>query len=304
MPTDLSFLGGWVDDPAARSATISRMGIMEFRDAAPHLMREQEPASPIMLYYAWKQVIGSYPNYVAQQIGDCESFGNGHANDLRQCCELILDPKNQSTYEETCTEALYAAGRECGGMLHSWGDGCYGAAMAEAMIKLGMVPRKAVGSYDGNRAKQWGHSGMPDNVRQLAAQNKLGSVALIKDRQSAISALWNFQPIAVSSNQGFSMHRDSQGYCRAQGRWPHCMLICAFDPKLDRYLISQSWGPNTPDGPTYLEQPDFTFWADASVVERMLGLGDSFALSGSPDFGATRLVAAHQIPPEFTKRAA
>jgi hypothetical protein len=48
--------------------------------------------------------------------------------------------------------------------------------------------------------------------------------------------------------------------------------------------IGQSWGPNTPDGPTSLGQPSFSFWAERSTIERMLGQGDSWAISKSPDF--------------------
>lgn len=257
-----------------------------------------EPTKPIMLYRAWYDVLGKYPDYPAQQIGDCTSFGTAHALDCLQCVEKVLTPKDQSSYFETDTEALYGAGREVAGMLHSWGDGCYGAAMAKALLTIGAVSRELLGTngtYSGNRAKQWGRSGIPDNVRQMAGNYKVGAVAKITDRQSAISALWNGLPIAICSNQGFSMQRDQDGYCRAQGHWSHCMHVSAFDPAKNRYLIGQSWGSDTPSGPTYLDQPTFSFWADADIVERnIFGADDSWALAGAPDF------AKKLMPPEWT----
>ena len=39
-----------------------------------------------------------------------------------------------------------------------------------------------------------------------------------------------------------------------------------------------------PAARTALDQPSFSFWADQEVVERILGEGDSWALSKSPAF--------------------
>jgi hypothetical protein len=55
--------------------------------------------------------------------------------------------------------------------------------------------------------------------------------------------------------------------------------------------ILQSWGPDVPQGPTALGQPDWSFWADQSVVEAILGEGDSWALSKAPSF-VSRLLPA------------
>ena len=58
--------------------------------AAPHLFGLVAPTEPVLLYKAWSDVLGKYPDYVAQQIGDCVSFGHGHGNDLLQCIEIKL----------------------------------------------------------------------------------------------------------------------------------------------------------------------------------------------------------------------
>ena len=39
-----------------------------------------------------------------------------------------------------------------------------------------------------------------------------------------------------------------------------------------------------PSGPMVLDQPSFSFWAEQNVIERILGEGDSWALSKAPAF--------------------
>lgn len=283
MP-DLQHLAGWFSD-GGHHALAASIGARAFRDIASHLLLAAEPSKPILLYKAWKQLLGSYPGYPAQQIGDCTSFGTGHCNDLLQAVEICLG--EQSVYQETDTEFLYGEGRKVSGGL-GWFDGSYGAAMVKAALTVGLLSRQMLGTdgvYSGQRAKAWGRTGPPANYEQMAAPYKLGAVALIKDKQSAISALWNGHPFTICSNQGFTMQRDQDGYCAASGHWAHCMFVSGYDPAKNRFCIVQSWGANTPSGPTYLDQPDFSFWADADVVERnILSQGDSWALFKAPDF--------------------
>jgi len=92
--------------------------------ATPWLLAQVPPISPTFLYKAWHDVLGKDPDYPAQQIGDCGSFGYGHANDLIQCIEIALG--ESADYHETDTEFIYATSREVAGILGA-GDGSYGA---------------------------------------------------------------------------------------------------------------------------------------------------------------------------------
>ena len=67
--------------------------------------------------------------------------------------------------------------------------------------------------------------------------------------------------------------------------------------------IVQSWGPMMPTGPQELDQPDFTFWADQAVIERILAEGDSWALSKSPHFGAPATRGHRKMPDHWRKAA-
>lgn len=274
----VSHLGGWLDLPERHEVAAD---IPLYGDFRPIL--EAKPAKPILLYKAWKLVLGSYPSYPAQEIGDCVSFGHGHANDLLQCIEIVLG--EPSAYAETATEWIYGESRKVAGILGPF-DGSYGAAAVKAMTKVGLLTREKVGPYSGRRAKQWGgRGGPPVDLEDDAAPFKLGAVARIDTNEAAISALWAGCPITICSNCGFDGKRDEQGHIRQRGSWAHCMFIAGYDPGLDRFCICNSWGDRWPGGPTYLDQPAFSFWADADVVERKIfSAQDSWALMRAPEF--------------------
>ena len=236
----------------------------KFRAVAQGLMgaRDANDNRPILLYKAWTDLFAAYPPYPAQQIGDCTSFGHGHANDLAQCIGWILGhPRSQvptaNDIQETDTEALYAMGRQAGNMLFT-ADGCYGAAIVKAMTTMGVVSRRQVtatlgpgeGTYSGQRARQWGRKGAPDTVQAVAAKYKLGSAAQVTTWDELVAALHNGSPVTICSNQGFNLTRDSQGFCRAQGRWGHCMFVAGVRFDRPGACIIQSWGSNQPAGPT------------------------------------------------------
>lgn len=288
-------LMGWngIDDTqrmlAAQFPALSR--------AAPHLFGDAPSTEPILLYKAWRGVLGKDPAYPAQEIGDCCSFGHAHANDLLQCIEIGLG--EGAVYHETDTEALYGMGREISGDLGRQ-DGSYGAAMVKAMTQWGMASRDMVGkieggdagTYSGRRAKDWGWHGTPKEVKDAAASYKLGASAQVSTWDELVAALKNGYPVTICSDQGFTLQRDADGFCAARGVWGHCMFIAGARFDREGACIIQSWGAETPGGPLALDQPTFSFWAERRVVERILGQGDSWAISKSPEFEKKELPPA------------
>ena len=221
------------------------------------------------------------------------SFGHGHGNDLLQCIEIGLG--EPAVYQETDTEFIYGTSREVAGILGNQ-DGSYGAAAVKTMTTIGMVSRAMVGadgSYSGRRAKAWGSCGAPAAVKGEAAAFKLGGAALVSTWDELVAAIHNGYPVTICTGQGFSLTRDAEGFCRAQGTWGHCMLIAGVRFDRPGACIVQSWGPDVPGGPTALGQPGFSFWADQAVVARILGEGDSWALAKSPTF------QKRELPPKW-----
>jgi hypothetical protein len=282
-------LCGWRDSPDrhALAATFAP----PFAQVARGLMGADDD---VFLYRAWKDALGSYPSYVRQAIGDCTSFGSGHAVDLLQCVEMVIG-KEPIEWQETCTEAIYGMGREIANMLGG-GDGCYGVAVAKALTDGGAVPRKLVGEYSGQRAKQWGSRGVPSEIKAEAAKYRLGAAALITTCDELDAALANGYPAAGGFSQGFTMHRDADGVCRQSGRWGHeeCFIGRRRRNGKRQYLFGQSWGDNVPDGPTTDDQPSFSFWVDEDAMASVLGQRDTLTFSRFPGY------VRRPLPPAWT----
>ncbi|WP_422932069.1 hypothetical protein [Singulisphaera sp. PoT] len=274
-------LCGWVDDPN-RHAVARTLPFRTLAQANPNL---RASGNDIFLYKAWKDALGSYPSYVAQQIGDCTSFGSGHAVDLLQCIEMVIG-KEPIVYKETCTEAIYGLGRKVGGMLGSYSDGCYGVAVAKALTDYGAVPRELVGSYSGDRAKKWGYSGVPDDIVKHAADFKLGAATLVTTLDMLDAALENLYPAAGGFSQGFEMTRNADGVCRQSGSWGHEQACVGKRTKNGRrqYLLVQSWGDQLPSGPLSDDQPSWSFWIDESSMASILSQNDFLTFAKFPGF--------------------
>jgi hypothetical protein len=277
---DVSQLGGWFHSPEEVAKHLATLARPTFALAAPKLSGAGE-GKTTLLYKAFKDVNGgNYVNYPAQQIGDCVSHGFGHGVDLLEAIQISLGHKPEM-FKQTATEAVYGMARvDIGGGQLGRSDGAVGAWAAKAVSTIGTVNREVVGAYDGNRAKQWGAVGVPADVKAKAGTHKVQTVALVSTYEELEDAIANGYPVPVCSNQGFTMTRDAQGFCRPRGVWGHCMLIVGVrNDDRPGACIFQSWGADQPAGPLALDQPSNSFWADRDVVARMLAMQDSWALS-------------------------
>ena len=283
-------LCGWVPDHPGRPSVQASLPTLD--QAGPQLTAD--PGQAVLLYKVWKEVFADDPDYPAQEIGDCESFGHGHAHDLLQTIEVYLKDLPVDAVHRTCTEAFYAMGREAGGMLGR-GDGCYGSAMLKAATTMGVacygdLPRGQQ-TYSGRRARQWGRTGAPADVKALAAKRPL-SGAMLASTDDMIAALQAGHPCTISTAAGFTMTRDAQGFCRRSGRWGHCMAVAGYRSDRPGFLVLQSWGPDQPTGPTDLDQPAWSFWCDLSTMAQIIAEGDSDTLSATPGFAPRSLPGA------------
>jgi hypothetical protein len=272
--------GGWIHNPTEVERVLAGMPRPHFAAAAPHL-GGSGTGQTILLYKAFEDVNGGqYIDYPAQEIGDCVSHGFGHGIDLLEAVQ-ISSRKSGEEFKQTATEAIYGMARvDIGGERGSYEDGAVGAWAAKAVTTLGTLARDVVGPYDGHRAKLWGAKGVPDDLKAEAALHKVKTSSLITTFGELEDALANGYPVTVCSNQGFTLVRDAQGFCRPHGIWGHCMLIVGVRAdSRPGACIFQSWGSTVPSGPLVLDQPPNSFWADRKVVESMLSMQDSWALS-------------------------
>lgn len=281
MPTydPTQHLGGWIRDPDAVQAVLDTLPHPLFGAAAPNLVGTGR-GKQTLLYKAWKDVLGDYFPYPNQMIGCCVSRGWSESVDLLQCVQMTIGGQ-ESEFQPTSHEFIYGTCRvDIGGQKGSYEDGAVGAWAAKAVSTIGTVSQETVGfPYDDKKAKEWGAKGVPAKLKTAAAEHKVRTVSLVTTYEELEDALANGYPVAVCSDQGFTMTRDEDGFCHPHGEWSHCMMIAGTRTDIPGALIVNSWGMDCPDGPLALDQPPNSFWAVRSVVEKMLGMGDSFSLS-------------------------
>ncbi len=315
-------LCGWKKDPDAVDKILSEIPRPLFGSANQLVM---DPNKETFLWDYVRAVLKIDAPAGPQKIGDCVSWGWGNLTNYIACLQIFNQLKNANLirvahiggelvpiikaddeinpedkairdqlieeYNEAATEAIYALSRcEIGKQFGSYSDGSVGAWAAKAVATMGTLGRKLLGPYDPKRAKEWGAKGLPDNLEPEAKQHLIKTVSLVKTFEEAVTAIQNGYPVAVCSDQGFTMRRDSQGFCSASGTWYHCMLFVGQRWDRPGLCCSQSWGKNTPDGPLVKGQPDNTFWVDAKIADRMLRQNDSFTGSQFQGYPAQNLL--------------
>lgn len=282
MAFDPSSLLGWLGQDDTQRALAAQ--VPSLANAAPWLYEADDDKSPILLYKANIEVWGKWIDYAAQTIGDCVSHGWGHGIDMLQCIEIALDGAGE--YRETCTELIYGGSREIANILGPF-DGSYGGAAAKFCTQVGNASREmlgAEGTYSGQRAKKWGRSGPPDDLKDKAGAYKLGAAAQVNTWDDLVAAIKSAHPVPVCCGWFGQGQRDSDGFIQGYGRGGHCQLICGvrFDKPGACWL--NSWPPSAYSGPRPMDMAQQMYWVPKDRTERALREGDTFAISAMPYF--------------------
>lgn len=298
---------GYVPDPAATEKFVASLKYPTLAEAGPKLKSNDN--QDVVLYPAILRVDPLYKR-VAQQIGSCIGHGFAGGVDSLSCTEIAVHGEAEDWRGRALEASIYAFSRvEARGKKRAGtSDGSFGAAAADAVMKFGVLHYgvnyggQVFKDYSGLREKQWGDTGVPDELEQYAKQRRVKTTTLITDFDAYCKAITSGFPVVICSGQGFTMSRSEGGWASPRGEWAHCMCgIGKRGGKRPGGLIWNSWGSKAHTGPHYSgipERPDdmpaefrgSTFWADADVIDRMLkGWKDSFALSSYDGFPPRKL---------------
>jgi hypothetical protein len=285
---------GWVADPGEVNAVVIRLDPPVFADT-PAGKAEDLPAA-VYLWKAYEKLpIRGPPIKNQGQVGSCVSFGTNAAVERTLAAEVAAgQPWEWVRFTE---EATYGGSRVEVGGGRIRGDGSVGAWAAEFVTKWGMLPRGKHGGvdtsvYSESLCRQWGDRGVPDDLEPVTRKYPVKDTSRITSWENAKKSLASGYGIAVCSNQGFSMTRDSRGVAQPSGSWAHCMCLDGYHTEGGREYghIVNSWGPDAHRGPVGWGSPNPDgFWAESTVIDRMLRQGDSWAFSGATGFPAKRL---------------
>lgn len=286
-------LKGWLPDYDLIGDYLKTLpGDGTFKSAAPQLAGTAEPNKTYLAYLAFKQVIGNLLSNF-QELGDC--VGNGWALGVDHVAALDVVNGLEDWVARCSTEAVYALSRvEIGKGRLGNSDGSMGAWAADAVVKYGTLHRLKYGEIDLTKyrpdlAKAWGRRGygLPNDLEPVAKQHVVEKTALIDNWADYCDSLAAGHVVVICSNKGFNTKRDKDGFL-TPGRkpWYHCMFGAGADTDTHRpgACIWNSWGEDWVSGPTRLDQPQGSFWADADVVDDMLSQGDSYAIAGYKGF--------------------
>jgi len=293
---EYSPVSGWVTDPDAIAANLDPLKTEQFDQtpAGRAIMGDDD----VFLWQAVRKVNNKgppwYPNVNQQSVGCCVGCGFKHSADVVQATAILSGQAFE--WKPVSVEVIYGGSRvEVGGGRIS-GDGSVGAWAAKWIKDYGVAPMAKYGALDLTtfspvRAREMGRSGVPADVEALAKSHPVKGTALVKSWTDVKRAIQQGYPVAVCSDQGFTMQRDASGRCRPQGNWPHCMAIIgvrsATDGRTEGGFILNSWGDQAHTGPVWpADAPVSGFWADAAVIDRMARQNDSFALADVQGFPA------------------
>jgi hypothetical protein len=288
---------GWHRDPDVIAANLDPAKTQHF---------EKTPAGKAVLgdddVFLWQTVrkVNNrgppwYPNVNQQSVGCCVGAGWKHSADACQASAIASGKAFE--WLPVSVEVIYAGSRVDVGGGRISGDGSMGAWAAKYVSsKGGIVAMQKYASADLStfspaRARQWGKSGVPADITAAAKQHPVKSCALVKSWADVKRSIQQGYPVAVCSDQGFTMERDATGKARPQGTWNHCMAIIGVrSGASEGGFVLNSWGDQAHTGPVWpADAPVAGFWADASVIDRMVSQGDSFALADVEGFPARKI---------------
>ena len=236
----------------------------------------------------------------AQAIGSCVGWGWSLSVDVLASCDILLRGDRESFGGRTIEAGTYGFSRveARGQKSNNGGDGSYGAAAAKAVTRFGTLhygqsyDGKVFDKPSGTLEKEWGRSGVPDELEPYAAQHKVAEVTLVQNFGDVAKAITNGYPVAVCSNLGFSMTlRD--GWLKQMGSWAHCQMILGvrFGDRPGAF-VENSWGDcydGTVDAALPVQFQRSGGWVDADVIDKMLKGDDSYAIAGYTGFEPTQL---------------
>lgn len=285
---------GWVPNPVAVAAIQAELACPEFRDTEAFTADYDGPEN-VYLWDACRKVTGDLlPPRDQRSVGSCVAFGTASAVEHLMCLQIASG--SAESYRDLAQEVIYGGSRiEVGGG-RVRGDGSVGAWAAKFVQQYGVVPRGVhgphdLGQYDESRCRAFGTHGVPDDLEPLARRHPVRTITAVTSWAQCAAAIRNGYPVIACSDQGFTMARDADGFCRPRGVWFHCLAVVGVrgGNRPGGFLLN-SWGPTAHTGPLGPGNPSPAgFWCDADVLDRMLAAGDSWAFSNVVGFPARKL---------------
>ena len=292
---------GYVPDPEGAEAFVATLPHPTLASAGPDLRAAGED---VMLYPALLACQPSWRRGSQGNVGSCVGWGASLAVDILAACDIVWRKEAESWNGRTIEASLYGFSRveARGQRSNTGGDGSTGFHAAKAIRDFGCLHYGV--DYGGTvieqrgteqRDRDWGRNGVPDTLEPFAKERRCQETTLAVDFDQAAAAISNGLPVVACSGVGFSMSRDSEGFCRPGPVWWHCMCFAGVRfGKRPGLLCFNSWGDSNTVGKHFpVDMPEAvrncSFWVDADVATKMLSGRDSYVYAGYSGFKPTQL---------------
>ena len=293
---------GYRPDPEGARLFAASLPSPTFAAAAPDAMSKAERKDTLL----WRAMNEAHiARYVVQwrcsnqlDVGSCVSHGAAHAVFASEAVAWMMGERGEppllvhqgAIYGGSRVEARGKPGdgkKPYGG----YSDGSTGYHAAKWLKEWGVIYRRQYPSVDCTVSnptieKEWGAYGCggPSDDGRLDAEAKAVPclyVTRVETWDELVAAITSGHPVTIASSQGFAKRLDAQSFDSPSGTWFHQMAVIGVRFDREGAAIVNSWGSylryTAPRWPEDL--PDGVFWADRSVMERILGQGDSWVIS-------------------------
>lgn len=285
--------GGWINDPQAVDQYLGTLPNLSLA----HVLAADDDGDKL-LWDAEIEVTGTVRPPHKQTTNDCVSHGVSGVLEDTQFVNIAWRGLG-GKYFNVASEPIYGGaivniGHQKGdnGAVVGWGT--------DFVQKYGIPPRTKIGRFDfsvynGKVATQFSNSGVPQDLADLLTQ-KVKAIVNVKSFTDAAALIRQGYGIVGGSNQGFSLKRDVDGFCHAEGQWAHCTYFRAVrGGRRPGIGYQQSWGPGMPSGnaTVHLDKsgrdltlPEGFFFVEPKVFNNMCssGYGEMYAISLADNF--------------------
>lgn len=255
---------------------------------------EDNSQKNVRLWHAVFRVNGGkhIPN-VAQQTGDCVSFGLANAIAYRLAVQSA--ERGMSGTYDPFEPFLYGLSRVTIGKNSPScrSAGAFPSYAIEGFKQHGfLLAAEAGASYSGRLADDWGCKGPPRDLFAKAKERTGGDAYPIRSAAEARDAICNGYPLTVASDFGTRTIRakDGKQVARWDDKWPHQMCGNGYDGSgvEDYFYILNSWGAGAHPAPLG-DEPPGGFWIDWLTMDRICKSGEVWAVNVVPGFDKSEL---------------
>lgn len=238
----------------------------------------------VLLYNYANHALRSQVSPFTQTGNDCVSHAAAFSADLVSIIQHFLG--GDTWYGPVASEVLHMGPLLNRPGRHKINIGISVSECVDFMNEYGLVFRRKYGKHDFTKYSFKNcialKNGLPDYIINECKKHKMLTTIRVKSWDDACEAIFNLQPVVVSSDIGFKgAKRDEFGFAQPRGKWRHAWSLIGIDNGTHPGgCLMSSHGSSWVKGPKRLGQPEGSIWVKPKVLDTMLQkYGGSYALA-------------------------